>query len=111
MKFPHPPPLPVHDHQITGLQFLQELTLGHWVYFALFMLGLLIACHALVSIWNSRNKLLLSGAFLLFVGIALTQWIHDRNEPAFMTPTIDCLVRVLHLPAKGLPVREDEVPQ
>ena len=72
----------------TTLEKLQRVPHRFWINLALGLLGAAVA--VLVMRHAARmSRLLLVLIVFLFVGVVGVQWVYERNEPPFLSKTID----------------------
>ena len=84
----------------TTLENLQQVPPRMWWTVALAIVGFIVVV-LLFRFAAQMSKLLLCG-IVLFLGFLLcTQWVYERDEPAWATPVVELLSGFL--PSKGKP--------
>lgn len=84
----------------TTLEQLQQVPSHTWWLVALSIVGFIVVV-VLIRFAAQMSKLLLAGMALFLVFLLCTQWVYERDEPAWATPVVDQLAQFL--PSKGKP--------
>jgi hypothetical protein len=71
-----------------------------WIKALLIIVGLFVLFWILEKLFKT-SRLILSLALLIVIVMIGYNWIHYRNEPAFMTPVLDILAPVFGGPARS----------
>jgi hypothetical protein len=89
---------------LANVENLAGRPVEFWVRALLIIVGLFVLFWILEKLFKT-SRLILSIALLVVIVMIGYNWIHHRNEPAFMTPVIDLLA-----PVFGGPDRPAEPP-
>lgn len=82
----------------TALEKIKEVPVSFWIKVSLIIGGFMLA--VLVLRWlGQANKLIIGVVTFITVSIIGLSWVYNRNEPAFMTPTVEFFAQ--WLPTKG----------
>jgi cbb3-type cytochrome oxidase subunit 3 len=84
----------------TTLEKLQQVPSHTWWTIALAIVGFIVVV-VLIRFAAQMSKLLLGGIVLFLLFLLCTQWVYERDEPAWATPIIEPLAQFL--PSKGKP--------
>lgn len=69
-------------------QVFQQLPEGDWLRFGILLLVLLSVLW-LVRLVSHVNRYVLMIAFMFGALFLMGTWVHNRNEPSFLTPVVD----------------------
>lgn len=73
---------------VTTLEKLQAVPTRFWVNLAIGLAGF-VSLVLLLRFAAKINKFVLALLIFLMLTVVGFQWIYERNEPSFLTPTID----------------------
>jgi hypothetical protein len=71
-------------------QIAAKLPEGDWLRFGILLLVLLTVLQA-IRLVSRVNRYAMFVFFLMGATILMANWVHNRNEPAFMTPVVNAL--------------------
>lgn len=79
------------NNLLTALrEAYQQLPEGDWLRFGILLLVLLSVLW-LVRLVSKVNRYVLFVAFFFGSTFLMASWVHNRNEPSFMTPVVNAL--------------------
>ncbi len=90
----------MHFLAATTLEQLKQVPPHTWWTIAIAILGFVVVV-LLIRFAAQMNKLLLAGGVLFLLFLLCTQWVYERDEPAWATPVVEWLGQFL--PSKGKP--------
>ncbi len=84
----------------TTIEKLQQVPPHTWWMITLTIVGFIVLV-LLIRFAAQMSKLLLCGIVLFLFFLLCTQWVYERDEPAWATPIVEPLAQFL--PSKGKP--------
>ena len=78
------------NHFFDASQIIDKIPDSDWLRFGILLLVLLTLLQAVRMISRINRYVLLSFLFIGMLGL-FGSWVHNRNEPSFLTPVVDAV--------------------